>query len=339
MNWRFFELTTMSLCISAARGSALEQGGHVPAQEQVGVAVGVDAHRWQVGHPLFQLVHQPHDVVGQRGQRIQQCRLRAAQPPLVPREPLRFGPAEVGSIEPAIGARMAADGAPLRHERGAWQVSSRDDEALAELAAWLHEQGLASRWRDELLPVIDAEGKVHGAIERAAMRPLGLITQAVHLVGRHPDGRFWVQQRAHDKATDPGLFDNLVGGGVPDGQSPYEAVLREGWEEAGLTRAQMQRATPGRRIRLWRAIPEGLQHEWLSSFDLMLAPDEVPRNQDGEVANFRLLPVADALALAAGDTMTVDAALVTLDFGLRHALLDAAEHAELAARAEGLWLP
>ena len=40
------------------------RGVHVPAQEQVGVAVGVDAHRWQVGHPLFQLVHQPHDVVG-----------------------------------------------------------------------------------------------------------------------------------------------------------------------------------------------------------------------------------------------------------------------------------
>ena len=120
---------------------------------------------------------------------LAELRRRAALPPLVPREPLRFGPAEVGSIEPAIGARMAADGVPLRHERGAWQVSSRDDEALAELAAWLREQGLASRWRDELLPVIDAEGKLHGAIERAAMRPLGLITQAVHLVGRHPDGR------------------------------------------------------------------------------------------------------------------------------------------------------
>jgi hypothetical protein len=52
-----------------------------------------------------------------------------------------------------------------------------------------------------------------------------------------------------------------------------------------------------------------------------------PRNHDGEVADFALMPVADAAALAArpmaaaGDTMTVDAALVTLDFLVRHALL------------------
>jgi hypothetical protein len=49
-----------------------------------------------------------------------------------------------------------------------------------------------------------------------------------------------------------------------------------------------------------------------------------PQNQDGEVQGFRLLPLADALALAQGDTMTVDAALVTLDFADRHGLLPAA---------------
>ncbi len=41
--------------------------------------------------------------------------------------------------------------------------------------------------------------------------------------------------------------------------------------------------------------------------------------------DFECLPLADALALAAGDRMTVDAALVTLDFALRHALLPAAQ--------------
>ncbi len=49
----------------------------------------------------------------------------------------------------------------------------------------------------------------------------------------------------------------------------------------------------------------------------------MPHNQDGEVAGFRCLPLDEALALAAGDQMTVDAALVTLDFALRHALLPA----------------
>jgi hypothetical protein len=39
------------------------------------------------------------------------------------------------------------------------------------------------------------------------------------------------------------------------------------------------------------------------------------------------MPVPDALALAAGTAMTVDAALVTIDFALRHGLLDDAEAA------------
>ena len=59
------------------------------------------------------------------------------------------------------------------------------------------------------------------------------------------------------------------------------------------------------------------------SFDLRLPPACVPHNQDGEVAGFELLPVADALARASGVGMTVDASLVLLDFALRHHLIEA----------------
>ena len=57
--------------------------------------------------------------------------------------------------------------------------------------------------------------------------------------------------------------------------------------------------------------------------DLPMPLGLTPRNQDGEVAGFELLPVADALACASGSGMTVDAALVTLDFALRHGLMKA----------------
>jgi 8-oxo-dGTP pyrophosphatase MutT (NUDIX family) len=134
------------------------------------------------------------------------------------------------------------------------------------------------------------------------------------------------------------MYDNLIGGGVPDGQTPLETLVREGWEEAGLTPPQLQLAEPGRVIRLLRDIPEGLQHEWLHAFDLRLPEGVAPANQDGEVAGFRLLPVPDALVLAASGAMTVDAALVTLDFALRHGLLAAPTHAELAAAAAPLWV-
>ena len=112
------------------------------------------------------------------------------------------------------------------------------------------------------------------------------------------------------------------------------ALVREGWEEAGLRPGVVAAATPGRVIHLYRDIPEGLQHEHLHVFDLPLPADAVPCNQDGEVAELWLAPIDQALALAAGSEMTVDAALVTLDFALRHGLLD---DAALARRAAALW--
>jgi len=118
---------------------------------------------------------------------------------------------------------------------------------------------------------------------------------------------------------------------VPAGRAPFDAPVREAKEEAGLAPAAQDAAQPGRVLRLHRNIAEGRQLEDLHAWDPALPWDWQPHNHDGEVAGFRLLPVADALALAAGDTMTVDAALVTLDFGLRHGLFEPAEAAPLHA--------
>jgi 8-oxo-dGTP pyrophosphatase MutT (NUDIX family) len=148
--------------------------------------------------------------------------------------------------------------------------------------------------------------------------------------------QLWIAQRALSKATDPGKHDNLIGGGVPDGQTPLQTLVREGWEEAGLAPALLQDAEAGSVLQLRRDIPEGLQHEWLHVFDLRLPAGLKPHNQDGEVAGFDCLPLDDALALAAGDTMTVDAALVTLDFALRRGLLPPAQRQRLAPRWRAL---
>lgn len=203
------------------------------------------------------------------------------------------------------------------------------DATLARLNAVLRAQGLILAWRDEPFPILDpADGARLGAMERAAARFWGTLTRGAHANGWVGDaaGRpthLWIAQRSLTKATDPGRHDNLIGGGVADGQTPRQALVREGWEEAGLSPAQVQGAACGSVLRLQRDIPEGLQHEWLYAFDLQLPAGLQPRNQDGEVAAFACLPLAEALHLAAGDTMTVDAALVTLDFALRRTLLEA----------------
>ena len=69
-------------------------------------------------------------------------------------------------------------------------------------------------------------------------------------------------------------------------------------------------------------IPEGRQHERLHVFDLELPAGRAPRNIDGEVAEHRLMPLAEALARAAAGELTTDAALATLDFALRRSLVE-----------------
>lgn len=236
----------------------------------------------------------------------------------------------VGSVARAHAGALQRWPAWLRVEPNRIELISAGaarDEALASINHTLRGEGLVRAWRDETYAIVSLSTGQHLArTERAASRFWGTLTLGAHATGyvASEEGRpthLWIAQRSSHKATDPGLHDNLIGGGVADGQSPRETLVREGWEEAGLTPVQMAAAKPHRVIRVHRDIPEGVQLEDLHSFDLRLPAGFVPQNQDGEVARFDLLPVAQALALAAGDRVTVDAALVTLDFGLRHGLL------------------
>lgn len=210
----------------------------------------------------------------------------------------------------------------------------------------LRAEGAIVGWRDEAYPVLPLQGAASiplAAIERAAARFWGTLSFGAHANGYIADaaGRpthLWLGRRAATKATDPGLLDNLIGGGVPLGQTPFETLVREGWEEAGLARPQLHTARAVRVIQLQREVPEGLQLERLHAFDLALPHGLTPANQDGEVADFCCVPVAEALALAQAGEMTVDAALVTLDFGLRHDLLPAEAAGALRTATAALFM-
>jgi 8-oxo-dGTP pyrophosphatase MutT (NUDIX family) len=204
--------------------------------------------------------------------------------------------------------------------------------SLATLHAALREQGLIRAWRGEWFAVPSLrDGRRIARIERAAARFWGTLTMGAHCNGFVADAagrpeRLWIARRSSTKATDPGLLDNLIGGGVPDGQAPLQAVLREGFEEAGLLPTQMAGLRAAAVLRLHRDIAEGLQLEDLHSFDLALPAHWQPQNQDGEVAGFECVTLARAVQLALTGAMTLDAARVTLDFAQRHGRLETDPH-------------
>jgi len=153
-----------------------------------------------------------------------------------------------------------------------------------------------------------------GVIERAAVRPLGLLTKAVHLNAWTPDGKLWVARRSLSKSTDPGMWDTLVGGLAGRGEDLELALVRECGEEAGLDEPDLVRRTPLRTIlRIHRRLPEGYQVEDVLTSTCILAPDVRPANRDGEVMEIATIDVATALHHVAEGEFTLEAALVLVE--------------------------
>jgi 8-oxo-dGTP pyrophosphatase MutT (NUDIX family) len=128
-----------------------------------------------------------------------------------------------------------------------------------------------------------------------------------------------VQQRSFDKPTDPGLWDTLMGGMIPACDSVAQALERETWEEAGLKPDQLVDLRHGGRASTRRPSGEGRSGyvvEHIDWYRCVLPQGLMPVNQDGEVAQFRLMSRDELCASLLRDEFTVEAALVLLQAGV-----------------------
>ena len=266
------------------------------------------------------------------------ARLAAAlAPPAVPLVPLDVDGLRVGELTLARAHRLAAiadvftfDGSRLRFVPALADPASRT-RALARVSHVLADEGALTAWRDERYEARAADAHpVAFEIERAAARYFGLRTRAVHvngLVDGESGASMWIARRSATKAIDPGMLDNLVGGGIGAGASVGETLVREAWEEAGIDETTARQARAAGLLHLRRLQPDGLQHETIHVHDLWLPPGFHPSNQDGEAVEHRLVPLDALSALLAhaegADVMTADASLVALDALLRLGAIDA----------------
>jgi 8-oxo-dGTP pyrophosphatase MutT (NUDIX family) len=250
---------------------------------------------------------------------------RAERAPQRPRVPLRLrvagarrAPVSIGSIEPALAARLAGAGQPLHADAAqCWiDVARRDavDTTLAELARGLSDLGLSRGWRDELVAVTSPTGARVGAIERSAVRALGITTRAVHLVVLDAQGSMWVQLRSRDKANDPGMWDTTVGGLISDGESAAQALTRETWEEAGLRAPDLRSLTAVGDVTVRRPMPEGYMVEHLEVFEAQLVSARTPSNQDGEVERFECWDLATLARQLQADAFTLEASVILVQW-------------------------
>ena len=209
---------------------------------------------------------------------------------------------QIGWLQPELAARLA--GWPAIFTCSPEKVVLLQPGELAPVLEQLAQEGFIPGWRNERYRIADLFD-----IERAAARPFGLTTHAVHINGI-VENQMWLARRASNKAIDPGMLDNLVGGGIAAGFSIEQTLLKEAWEEAGIPPELARGARRGGTATILREVPEGVQSETVHVYDLVLPRDFEPKNQDGEVSEFLLLPFERVLE----NRLTHEAALAARDY-------------------------
>ncbi len=198
--------------------------------------------------------------------------------------------------------------------------------AVGRVARRLAEDGTVTGWRDELYPVVAAHGgPALFAIERAASARFGIRSFGVHLIGYVGSGEemhLWVARRSTDKATDPGMKDAFVGGGIAHGADPRQVMIKEAWEEAGVPAALAEQARAVGDVRFTYQSEQGIDQGLDYQFELELPADFEPVNQDGEVDAFYRWPAKEVLTqIETGSDFFYDANLAYIAFFLRHGLV------------------
>jgi len=218
--------------------------------------------------------------------------------------------------------------------------------ALASAIGALAAEGAIPGWRDEIYAIRNRfDDPPLAYIERAASRFFGTQTYAVHLNGiveymAAADGspvvpQMWLGRRSDNKATDPGMLDNVVAGGIGWGLGILETLAKECREEAGIPAGLVARAIAGRAVQVLCSLPEGTQSELIFVYDLPLPRDFAPLNQDGEVAEHLLAGVPEVIGWLREGRATMDASLAMLDTLLRHRWIAAGD----AAGIDTLFVP
>ena len=88
--------------------------------------------------------------------------------------------------------------------------------------------------RTDMLPILSSRGTQISIANRGIAHRIGLLHPTVHMLLFDDKGRILVQKRGFSKDSSAGKLSQSVGGHVPVGMIPEDALAKEAVEELGL---------------------------------------------------------------------------------------------------------
>lgn len=199
-------------------------------------------------------------------------------------------------------------------------------EQLGAVAQALSQAGVVPPLLNEPYPVTaGARGDAIASVDRVMAAYLGLRSFGQHLNGYVREGgqiMMWLGRRARDRLIFPGALDNMVAGGLPHEVPLQDNLVKECAEEAGMPADLARRAIPVGALSYNRVATHGFRPDVLYCYDIELPSGFAPRNTDGEVEEFMLLPIQQVMDIVHDtDEFKLNCNLVIIDFLVRHGLL------------------
>ncbi|CEL53332.1 putative protein YJR142W OS=Saccharomyces cerevisiae (strain ATCC 204508 / S288c) GN=YJR142W PE=1 SV=1 [Rhizoctonia solani AG-1 IB] len=230
-------------------------------------------------------------------------------------------------------------------------------EAIERASLEWRSQGLfpgaigGRKWRNERYSVYvhpfrnaGPGGEVAFQIERAACELFGFVTYGVHMTMYTSEYKIWVPRRSKTKQTWPGFLDNSAGGGIPVGMSPFESMIKECEEEAGIAKdiARKHLKSAGAVSYYFQNSQGNLHPEVKYVYDMLCPsandPAYVPKPLDGEVESFELMDWEAVIARMKAGEFKRNSALVMVDFLVRHGIItpeNEPDYLEIVTRMHG----
>jgi isopentenyldiphosphate isomerase len=160
---------------------------------------------------------------------------------------------------------------------------------------------------DELVDVIDDEGRTIGMVTRREIRLRGLAHRCTYILVFNGRGELFVHLRTATKDVFPSHWDVVVGGVLAAGESFAEGARREMQEELGIS------VEPGELFLFWYADAstrvQGMVYRVVHDGPFVLQPEEIVRGE--------FLPLSEVDARSRTAPFCPDALAVLREFRRR----------------------